>query len=68
LSAKGVDVIWDDRAARAGEKFADADLMGIPFRVVVSQKLGDKLEVKNRTSDQPKVVDFAELLEIVKNA
>jgi prolyl-tRNA synthetase len=66
LQSAGVEVIWDDRSVRAGEKFADADLMGIPFRVVVSAKLGVELEVKSRTSDQPKVVNFAELLEIVK--
>lgn len=38
LTAAGVDVLWDDRDARAGEKFADSDLMGIPLRIVVSQK------------------------------
>lgn len=38
LTEAGVDVLWDDRDARAGEKFADSDLMGIPLRIVVSQK------------------------------
>ncbi len=38
LTAAGVEVLFDDRDARAGEKFADSDLMGIPLRVVVSQK------------------------------
>ncbi|MDR1032636.1 MAG: prolyl-tRNA synthetase, partial [Candidatus Nomurabacteria bacterium] len=40
LQEAGIGVIWDDRDARAGEKFADADLLGIPYRVVVSDKLG----------------------------
>ncbi|HYF13347.1 MAG TPA: His/Gly/Thr/Pro-type tRNA ligase C-terminal domain-containing protein, partial [Candidatus Paceibacterota bacterium] len=38
LIAAGVSVLWDDRDARAGEKFADSDLIGIPLRVVVSEK------------------------------
>ena len=38
LSGGGVEVLWDDRDARAGEKFADSDLLGLPLRVVVSQK------------------------------
>ncbi|PID32269.1 proline--tRNA ligase [Candidatus Saccharibacteria bacterium] len=38
LSASGYDVLYDDRDVRPGEKFADADLMGIPYRVVVSPK------------------------------
>lgn len=38
LTDAGVEVLWDDRDARAGEKFADSDLIGIPLRVVVSQK------------------------------
>jgi prolyl-tRNA synthetase len=38
LHAKGIEVLWDDRDERAGAKFADADLIGIPHRVVVSEK------------------------------
>lgn len=38
LTEEGVEVLWDDRDARAGEKFADSDLLGIPLRVVVSEK------------------------------
>lgn len=38
LTEAGVEVLWDDRDARAGEKFADSDLIGIPLRIVVSQK------------------------------
>jgi len=38
LSDAGVEVLYDDRDARGGEKFADADLIGIPYRVVVSRK------------------------------
>lgn len=38
LTDAGVEVLFDDRDLRAGEKFADSDLMGLPLRVVVSQK------------------------------
>ena len=38
LNGAGIEVLWDDRDARAGEKFADSDLIGIPLRVIVSQK------------------------------
>ena len=38
LSDKGIEVLYDDRDARAGEKFADSDLIGIPLRVIVSKK------------------------------
>lgn len=52
LTASGIDVLYDDRLdARAGEKFADSDLFGIPLRLVVSAKTIAKnsVEVKLRT-------------------
>ncbi len=39
LQMAGVEVLYDDRDLRAGEKFADSDLIGLPYRVVVSKKL-----------------------------
>lgn len=68
LTAIGVDVFWDDRPdARPGEKFADADLYGIPYRVVVSKKTieSGKYELKERTSDQAEFVDYDNLKEIL---
>lgn len=64
LTSKGVLVLYDDRDARAGEKFADADLMGIPYRVVVSPKLlaDGRLEIKARVSDQAQLTSADELL------
>jgi prolyl-tRNA synthetase len=38
LKARGVSVLYDDRAVRPGEKFADSDLLGMPYRIVVSKK------------------------------
>jgi prolyl-tRNA synthetase len=54
LAAKGIEVLWDDRDERAGAKFADADLIGIPHRIVVSQKLVEqgKFEYKSRTATE----------------
>ena len=57
------EVIFDDRDLHAGEKFADAELMGIPYRVVISDKtLADgEAEVTNRQTGETKLVDLAEL-------
>jgi prolyl-tRNA synthetase len=38
LTASGIETLYDDRETRPGEKFADADLMGMPYRIVVSEK------------------------------
>ena len=53
LQKAGVEVFFDDRIdAKAGEKFADADLIGIPYRVVISKRTEGKLEVKKRTESE----------------
>jgi len=54
LISKGIEVLYDDRDLRAGEKFADADLIGIPMRVVIGDKsLESKtLEIKERASGE----------------
>ncbi|MCA9324858.1 prolyl-tRNA synthetase [Candidatus Saccharibacteria bacterium] len=65
LTQAGVAVLYDDRNdARAGEKFADADLYGIPYRVVVSDKTvaAGKLEMKKRTSKEAQAVSAKELM------
>ena len=53
LQQRGASVLYDDRDARPGQKFADSDLIGIPLRVVISEKTleGGKLEVKERTGE-----------------
>ena len=48
LIKEGIEVLYDDRDVSAGVKFSDADLLGIPFRLVVSEKTGDKIEIKKR--------------------
>lgn len=65
LQQKGVEVLYDDRDARPGEKFADADLMGLPYRVVVSAKTLEqgKFELKSRTKDEATMVSSEDLLD-----
>ncbi|MFH1979413.1 MAG: aminoacyl--tRNA ligase-related protein [Patescibacteria group bacterium] len=64
LQEKKVEVLYDDREDKsAGEKFAEADLLGIPWRVVVSEKTvaEDKIEVKRRESDKVEMLDKEDL-------
>lgn len=67
LTRAGIEVLYDDRDARPGEKFADADLMGIPYRVVVSEKTiaSGQYEVKARTADEPQLLDKESLIKMV---
>jgi prolyl-tRNA synthetase len=54
----GVEVLYDDREASPGVKFADSDLIGIPYRVLVSSKTLEKesVEVKKRSETEVKLV------------
>ena len=63
LSAAGYDVLLDDRDARAGEKFADADLIGCPIRITAGKKsLEDgKVDVKDRATGEESRLDVADL-------
>src|SRR5581483_3868758 len=62
LSAAGLDVLLDDRDQRAGEKFADADLIGCPIRVTAGRKsLEDgKVDVRDRATGEEKRLDVAD--------
>jgi prolyl-tRNA synthetase len=62
LIKAGVDVLWDDRDVSAGEKFADSDLIGIPVRLVVSERNGDKIEWKERSSDKSELLSLEEVI------
>ena len=54
LKKQGIEALIDDRAERAGVKFKDADLIGIPLRIVVGKKCGEGIvEYKLRTADAP---------------
>jgi len=65
MRKRGIEVLYDDRDVRAGQKFADADLMGIPYRVVVSEKTcqSGKHELKGRTETDNKMLDIDGILE-----
>lgn len=65
LTEAGVEVLWDDRDARAGEKFADSDLIGIPLRVIVSQKslAEGEFECVERSSGHTEHKSMADLLQ-----
>ncbi|TSC70944.1 MAG: prolyl-tRNA synthetase [Parcubacteria group bacterium Gr01-1014_46] len=68
LTKAGVEVLYDDRDLRPGEKFADSDLIGIPVRFVVSDKTveQDKIEVKYRTKSESEMMSEDEALKILK--
>jgi prolyl-tRNA synthetase len=63
LAGAGLDVLLDDRDMRAGEKFADADLIGCPIRITAGKKsLEDgKVDVKNRATGEEERLDVAAL-------
>lgn len=64
LTEAGVSVLWDDRDARAGEKFADSDLLGLPLRIVVSEKTlaAGKFECVERASGHTSHKSISELI------
>lgn len=68
LGNKGIEVLYDDRDLRPGEKFADSDLIGIPVRFVVSDKTvsENKIEVKHRNADSAELVSEADALKILE--
>ncbi len=70
LTKAGVDVLYDDRDLRAGEKFADADLIGIPARVTIGKKTleSGKLESTYRKTGQTSEISREDLLAFLTGA
>jgi prolyl-tRNA synthetase len=63
LQASGIEVLYDDRDVSAGIKFAEADLIGIPWRLVVSPKVGaQKVELKRRNEEKVEVMEIGEAI------
>jgi prolyl-tRNA synthetase len=58
--SKTKEVLYDDRDLRAGEKFADADLLGIPYQIIVSERgnAEDTVEIKNRATGEAKEISL----------
>ncbi len=69
LTSEGVEVLLDDRDASAGEKFADADLLGIPTQVILGKKSVEsgKFEVKDRKTGEKSELDPESLIELLRN-
>ncbi len=63
LQGKGYEVLFDDREVRPGQKFADSDLIGIPVRLVMSDKTVDQnvIECKLRSSQEASMIAASEL-------
>lgn len=69
LTTSGAGVLYDDRDVRPGEMFADADLLGVPLRLVVSGKTIEAggYELKLRTSENTKIIDKKSVLKTLEN-
>lgn len=68
LVKNNIEVLFDDRAeVSAGEKFADADLLGMPYRAVVSARSIKEggIELKKRTEEKGKIISMEELLQLL---
>jgi len=64
LEAAGFDVLLDDRDERAGVKFKDADLIGVPYRIAVGKKLAEgKVELLNRLTNQTHDIPVTEAVQ-----
>ena len=68
-SRKGIEVLYDDRDASAGEKLSDADLIGIPKRIIISEKTlkNGEAEVKYRDTGKVEMVDISKIKDQISN-
>jgi prolyl-tRNA synthetase len=68
LDEAGFDVLLDDRDARAGEKFADADLIGCPYRVTVGRKAAEDgtVDLRERAKGEDDAVKVDDLVAAVR--
>ncbi len=67
LQKEGITVLFDDRDESAGVKLKDSDLIGIPIRLVVSEKTGAKIEIKKRNESNSKLVTLEEIIQMISN-
>ena len=68
LTTAGLSTLYDDRSETAGVKFNDADLLGLPVRVVVSPRNLKQgiVEIKERSSDDPMTVPSDEAVDVIR--
>ncbi|MFH2118224.1 MAG: proline--tRNA ligase, partial [Candidatus Paceibacterota bacterium] len=62
LTKAQIEVLWDDRDESPGRKFAVADLVGIPVRLVISARTGGKVEWKNRASNKTELLTMTQVI------
>jgi prolyl-tRNA synthetase len=69
LSEVGIEVLFDDRKERAGVMFADMELMGIPHRLVVSERGLDegKVEYKGRTDKESQIIPLEQAITFLQD-
>ena len=66
LQAQGISTLWDDRDVSPGTKFADADLIGIPVRAVISTKTNGQIEFKLRSAEKTELLSESEFVARIK--
>lgn len=69
LNSEGIETLYDDRQMRAGEKFSDADLIGIPVRLTISKRTVEqgKIEFKLRSAQKSDLITLNEAIEKIKS-
>lgn len=69
LQAGGIEVLYDDRDERPGAKFADAELMGVPYRIVLSDRSleSSSVELKSRVEDSTEMIPLSEIRAMLQN-
>jgi len=65
LQTAKIEVLFDDRNLSAGIKFKDSDLMGIPFRLIISDRNKGKIEVKERGKEEVKLLNLNEAIALI---
>lgn len=70
LQKQGIEVLFDDRALRAGEKFGDADLIGLPYRITLSKRTLEqqKIEFKPRSEPKAELLDLDQAIQRIQQA
>jgi prolyl-tRNA synthetase len=68
LEKAGVEVLYDDRDDSAGVKFSDSDLLGLPYRIVVSKKTlaENQVELKKRSEEKASFVELNKIIDLLK--
>lgn len=67
LTKRGVEVLYDDRETSVGEKFKDSDLIGIPHRLVVSERSGAKFEYRRRGEPDSQLITASAVAKLLKH-